>query len=497
MGANMMGRYQIKSEIGRGGMATVYTAHDPRFDREVALKLLPREVLQDTEARARFEREAKTIAMLEHPAIVPVYDYGEDNGQLYLVMRLMKGGSLTERLKRGALSLAEATRLTERLAGALDAAHAKGIIHRDLKPGNVLFDEYDNPYISDFGIAKWSQASVVLTRSNAVVGTPAYMSPEQIRGESDIDRRSDIYAFGAILFEMLTGRLPYEGDTPYSIMLKHVSEPVPRVLDSNPNLPATCQIVIERAMAKEREARFHTAGEMARVLDSAAAGEAAAPQASPLTRVSTKPKSRIPVGGMVFIGVLVLGIAIAVVALGHGASVSNLPAPSSQGSPSANFAPNQTLIPPTEAAGLTAPTAISPTLNSTAISAGHGDPRISDFAACAAPCLPNGNNAIRTFPEGTTKIYLQWGYANIPRGSHYVRRWTMDGNEWVKYDCAWPGPDAGTDQVTLKEPGGLHAGTWELTIVVNDKVLLHEQVAVEGSSTYWSPAGTFTSCYGK
>ncbi len=476
-------------------MATVYAAHDPHFDREVAIKLLPREVLQDTEARARFEREAKTIAMLEHPAIVPVYDYGEDNGQLYLVMRLMKGGSLTDRLKRGALSLAEATRLTERLAGALDAAHAKGIIHRDLKPGNVLFDEYDNPYISDFGIAKLSQASVVLTRSNAVVGTPAYMSPEQIRGEPDLDRRSDIYAFGAILFEMLTGRLPYEGDTPYSIMLKHVAEPVPRVLDSNPNLPSACQTVIERAMAKEREARFQTAGEMARVLEGAATGQVTVPRVPPAASVSIKPRSRKLVGMMAAIGVLVLGIVLAAVALSRGSAAQNLPAAPSQVSPSPNLASSRTL--PTEAARSTAPAAISPSSTSPAMSAGSGNSQISHFAACAEPCLPDGSNATRVFPEGTTKMYLQWDYADIPSGAHYVRRWTMDGNEWVKYDCAWPGPASGTDQVTLKEPGGLHAGTWELTITVDDKVLLREQVVVEGSSTYWSPAGTFNSCYGK
>ena len=153
------GRYEIKAEIGRGGMATVYHAYDPRFEREVALKVLPRAMLHDPQFRTRFEREAKTIAMLEHPAIVPVYDFGEEDGQPYFVMRYMTGGSLTDRMKNGPMTVQEVAHLFERLAPALDEAHAKGIIHRDLKPGNILFDQYGEPYISDFGIAKIAATS--------------------------------------------------------------------------------------------------------------------------------------------------------------------------------------------------------------------------------------------------------------------------------------------------------------------------------------------------
>ena len=201
------GRYEIKAEIGRGGMATVYHAYDPRFEREVALKVLPREMLHDPQFRTRFEREAKTIAMLEHPAIVPVYDFGEEDGQPYFVMRYMTGGSLSDRMKHGPMTIQEVAHLFERLAPALDEAHAKGIIHRDLKPGNILFDQYGEPYISDFGIAKIAATQTNVTGS-AIVGTPAYMSPEQAQGEG-IDGRSDIYGLGVILFEMLTGQQPY------------------------------------------------------------------------------------------------------------------------------------------------------------------------------------------------------------------------------------------------------------------------------------------------
>ncbi len=193
------GRYEIKGEIGRGGMATVYHAYDPRFEREVALKVLPREMLHDLQFRTRFEREAKTIAMLEHPAIVPVYDFGEEDGQPYFVMRYMTGGSLSDRMKKGPMTVQEAAHLMTHIAPALDDAHAKGIIHRDLKPGNILFDQFNEPYISDFGIAKLSASQANVTGS-AIIGTPAYMSPEQAQGEG-IDGRSDIYALGVILFE--------------------------------------------------------------------------------------------------------------------------------------------------------------------------------------------------------------------------------------------------------------------------------------------------------
>src|SRR5512137_45854 len=142
-----IGIYQIKSELGRGGMATVYLANDPRFEREVAVKVLPREMLHDPQFRTRFEREAKTIAMLEHAVIVPVYDFGEEDGQPFFVMRYMTGGSLSDRLKQGPLTVAEAAQVMAHIAPGLDEAHAKNIIHRDLKPGNILFDQFNEPYI--------------------------------------------------------------------------------------------------------------------------------------------------------------------------------------------------------------------------------------------------------------------------------------------------------------------------------------------------------------
>lgn len=261
-----IGRYEIRAELGRGGMATVYQAFDPRFKREVAIKVLPLQFMHDPQFRARFEREAEVIAALEHPAIVPVHDFGEDNGQPFIVMKLMKGGSLADRLEKGPISLAEAARLFSRIAPALDRAHARGIVHRDLKPGNILFDEDDNPYISDFGIAKLAEGSQAFTSTGGIVGTPAYMSPEQARGERNIDGRSDIYALGAIMFEMLTGKLPYDADTPMGVAVKHITDPIPAIRPLRPDLPKNIEALIQTAMAKKPLERYDSVETMAQTL---------------------------------------------------------------------------------------------------------------------------------------------------------------------------------------------------------------------------------------
>ena len=261
-----IGRYEIKSELGRGGMATVYRGYDPRFEREVAVKVLPPELLHaDPQFRVRFEREAKIIAQLEHPSIVPVYDVGEENFQPYFVMRYMGGGSLTDRIKKaGTLTVEQATKIIEQVAPGLDEAHAKGIVHRDFKPGNILFDNKGAPYISDFGIARVTQSAGNVTGS-AIIGTPAYMAPEQATGEQ-VDGRADIYALGIILYEMLTGKQPYEADTPMAVAIKHVTDPVPHILDANPNLPYDIEEIIQKAMAKDRNSRYASAMEMVEAL---------------------------------------------------------------------------------------------------------------------------------------------------------------------------------------------------------------------------------------
>jgi len=266
-----VGRYKIKSELGRGGMATVYRALDPSSNREVAIKVLPPEMLRNLVTRARFKRELKLVASLEHPAIVPVYDVGEDDDQPFFVMRYMSGGSLAAMIKKGRLSLSDAAVIIERLASALDHAHSKGIIHRDIKPDNVLFDAGNNPYLSDFGVAKFTETSVSAT-GHDVMGTPAYISPEQARGEN-VDHRADIYGLGAILYEMLAGKRPYPGETVIGVAVQHVNDPIPDILKDRPDLPVEVDAIIKTAMAKDKEKRYNTALELALALSRATFGE--------------------------------------------------------------------------------------------------------------------------------------------------------------------------------------------------------------------------------
>lgn len=261
-----IGRYVIKEEIGQGGMATVYLASDPRFERDVAIKVLPPHFLHDIRFRARFEREARIVAGLQHPAIVPVYDFGEEEGQPYLVMTLMTGGSLDDRLREGPMPPAEIERILGRLCPALDAAHQRGIVHRDLKPANILFDQWNEPYLTDFGIVKLTDAEgTMLTTTGGIIGTPAYMSPEQVQGQ-EIDGRSDIYALGVILFQMLTRQLPYNATTPIGLAYKHVIEPIPQLHSLKADLPIEFQAIIDKAMAKQPGDRYQKASELAKDL---------------------------------------------------------------------------------------------------------------------------------------------------------------------------------------------------------------------------------------
>ncbi len=271
-----IGRYIIISELGRGGMATVYQAKDPNFDRNVAIKILPRTFLHDPQFRVRFEREAKTIAALEHTAIVPVYDFGEDDGLPFIVMRLMSGGTLADKLDQGKLSLEEAVRIISQISPGLFTAHSQGIIHRDLKPGNILFDQYGNAYLSDFGIARFAEGDSTLTGSR-ILGTPAYMSPEQIQGDKSLDHRSDLYAMGVLFYQMLVGDTPFQATTPAKIMMMHIMEPVPNILSSLPTIPQSVEIWLERVLAKNPDDRFSDANEMSIALQAAMQGKAPPP----------------------------------------------------------------------------------------------------------------------------------------------------------------------------------------------------------------------------
>jgi serine/threonine protein kinase len=255
-----LGQYQIIEEIGRGGMATVYSARQSSINRVVAIKLLPPNLLHDPSFYDRFEREVDVIARLEHPHILPIYDFGKAEGMPYIVMRYLKGGSMRDLIRRGLPNLESIEKPFTQVAQALDYAHQQGIIHRDLKPGNVMLDENGNAYLSDFGIARVLGSDLT---GSAIIGTPAYMSPEQANG-LPLDARSDIYALGVVLFELITGREPYQAETPMALLLKHISEPMPPASRFRDDVSPSIEAVILRATAKNPDDRYASAGDMAR-----------------------------------------------------------------------------------------------------------------------------------------------------------------------------------------------------------------------------------------
>ena len=258
----MVDGYEIRRQIGTGGMATVYLARQRSMNRNVALKFLPSVFANDGAYLQRFEREVKIVSQLEHRNIVPVYDFGEFESQPYIAMRYMPAGSVEELLAAGRIPLARVLSIVEQVAAALDYAHQKGILHRDLKPSNILLDDGGGAFITDFGIARiLSEGSSTIT-TQGVVGTPSYMSPEQARAEP-LDGRSDVYSLGVMVFELVTGRRPFESDTPYGVAVMHVTVAPPSPRQFEPSLSAALETVILRALSKTRANRYESAGELA------------------------------------------------------------------------------------------------------------------------------------------------------------------------------------------------------------------------------------------
>lgn len=265
-----LGPYKIVVPIGRGGMGVVYKAYQSNMNRHVALKILPSRFTSDPDFVKRFKQEAELIAQLEHAYIVPVFDFGEIEGNIYISMRLVEGGTLADRLKRREpLPIAQIRRVISQVGEALDYAHSQGVIHRDVKPNNILVDQRNNCLLTDFGIAKILAASTHLTQEGTgTAGTPAYMSPEQILGRK-LDGRTDVYSLGVVLFEMATGTIPFDADVPTAIFVKHIKDPLPTPRERNPQLPAPVEKVILKALEKQTNDRYATAGEMTKALRAA------------------------------------------------------------------------------------------------------------------------------------------------------------------------------------------------------------------------------------
>ncbi|HEY8167124.1 MAG TPA: serine/threonine-protein kinase [Candidatus Limnocylindrales bacterium] len=340
-----LGPYRIERVLGRGGMGVVYLAEQRELGRKVALKLLPDELAHDADFRARFDRESHLAASIDHPNIIPLYEAGEIDGTAFLAMRFVDGVDLASRLGDGPMDPTEAVAILGQVAGALDAAHARGLVHRDVKPGNVLLDrtaQGEHAYLTDFGLTKETGTESGLTRVGSFMGTPAYMAPEQIEGQ-DVDGRADQYSLACMAFELLVGRVPFQRDQEFAVAMAHVRDQAPAPTSLKPDLPGPVDVVIGQALAKDREARYATCSAFIDDMRAALGGRAVS--ARP---ISLRTWRRTPVR------IAAAAIALGLVAIGGLAFASGLGRPGSDGaSPSGSLA---ALISPSPAGSTSSPT---------------------------------------------------------------------------------------------------------------------------------------------
>ena len=291
----LLGPYRIEAPMGQGGMATIYRATQQRLGRVVAIKMLHPVFLQDTTFLARFEREAQIVARLDHPHIVPVYDFSDYNGQPYLVMKYIDGTTLKMAQADGPLPPAEILRLLTPIADALDYAHRQGVLHRDIKPSNILLAGDGTPWLTDFGLARMAALGSSTLSGDMMLGTPHYISPEQALGSQNLTAATDLYSFGVVLYELVTGRVPFTGDTPYAIVHAHIYDPLPAPRSINPNIAPAVEAVLVKALSKEPAQRYPTA---AALIEAYRAALNANQPIEPVTRSEPAPEAEALLGGM-------------------------------------------------------------------------------------------------------------------------------------------------------------------------------------------------------
>jgi serine/threonine protein kinase len=313
-----LGKYQIEDRLGRGGMAEVYKAFQPALQRRVAIKVIHPHLAEDTDFVARFEREAQAVAKLHHPNIVQVYDFEMANDVYYMVMEHLPGETLKTKITElhdanQRMAVEDILSLVDKISSAIDYAHEQGIIHRDLKPANIIYNEKSEPILTDFGVAK-ILGTEKLTQTGLTSGTPAYMSPEQGVGD-EADARTDVYSFGVIVYELLAGVVPYEAETPFALIMQHVTAPLPSLHSVMPHYPPDVDRVIAHALAKKPDDRYSTATEFARDLRSAFVGE---PVVAPPIKPPARPnQQRLLIAAIAVIALVIFTI-VAARAIGFG-----------------------------------------------------------------------------------------------------------------------------------------------------------------------------------
>lgn len=269
----IIGPYKIVEQLGRGGMANVYKAYHANLDRHVAVKVLLPSFLEDPNFLARFEREAKVVARLEHPNIIPVYDYSKHNDRPYLVMKYVEGYTLKGWVRAKGMTPDEGIRIIEAIGSGLSYAHKKGILHRDIKPSNVMITAEGDVFLADFGLARIASAGESTISADVMIGTPQYISPEQARGDVNLDNRADIYSLGVLVYELVVGQVPFSSSTPMSIVHAHMYKPLPFPREVNPNVPHSVEQVLLKALAKERDDRYESVDDFVEAFKQAVAGK--------------------------------------------------------------------------------------------------------------------------------------------------------------------------------------------------------------------------------
>jgi serine/threonine protein kinase len=440
-------RYHLVERLGEGGMAVVYKAFDATLERNVAIKVILPYREHSEEFLERFRREAFALARLSHPNILKIFDYGEHEGQPYLVMEYISGGTLKEWMTSHAVPWQRSAQLVACIARALEAAHAEGIIHRDVKPANILMTKGGDPLLSDFGIAKLIQESTEtsdLTGTGVGIGTPSYMAPEQMLGK--VDERSDIYALGVIFYEMVTGKLPYKADTPVAALLKKNADALPRPSQYVSGLPESVENILIKALALEPQYRYQTMAAFARALEKL--GSTVDPLQTSTTELSPEqptgeteqaPEAPVVPARKKFLGPLVWGTAVVILLLACSAGLLRsgaaiwpmiFPASSPTTTSLPSSTPEQRIVPtlPESSPTIPASTPVEPLFTPTAIGGGGEwiafNSRINGSADIYLMDI-DGNHRTQLISEGAHDIYPSWS----PDGKQIVYQTNQDGNQ--------------------------------------------------------------------